>query len=644
MASPRFAVVRLGKESLDDIRTVDRLVGSPASSLAITVTCTQVPGEVSPGTYVFIVLGSDNNKGIETAWKRGLRAFGKVHQKMGGPGYNDPWQVELDIDVVLPSSVNHDDFLAKSPTAYYWFSKIPVLGISSFANQTFQSIKFQDPQQDVRALMHAVATVHPGFKADVQQRHPELSGLFNYAPPAPDQRHAEMPSLFPHLDEQEATTDASAEKLEFLPAEWVLALASKGFLLVTGPSGTGKSRIGREIAVATDYAVEQKYSATQIASRPATNLAFVPVGADWTDDTPLLGYKNLFGSANSEQSNSDVRTSREVWELTPTLLLILRCLAKPEAPHFLILDEMNLSHVERYFGKFLSIMEANRGLSEAGKFLLLTPEDVALIAVTLQGHGHYPMEAEVAARLSGERSGLVLPDNLLIVGTVNVDETTYMFSPKVLDRAHVVEMGLPDPLAYLRRQLVDTASLLPTDDAVSILKRGISRTRTGYWEREAPLSRITESCATGPWSSAVDQIISAVERTLAGTQRLLAPVGFGFAYRSMNEVCSYVATYLECSDLTLFSTEGHAGWQAALDRAVFQKLLPRLHGNRRQLGECLVALERLFNGQPAQYTLGRSQVAVSETESIGFELPNSRKKISQMLLRLEATGHTTFVC
>jgi hypothetical protein len=127
-------------------------------------------------------------------------------------------------------------------------------------------------------------------------------------------------------------------------------------------------------------------------------------------------------------------------------------------------------------------------------------------------------------------------------------------------------------------------------------------------------------------------------------QRLLVPVGFGFASRSINEVCSYLATYLECGDQTLFAAEGQAGWHAALDRAVFQKLLPRLHGNRRQLGDCLTALEQFLAGSTAQYVIGNTRVEVTDVEKLGFELRQSRRKIRQMLLRLDATGHTTFVC
>jgi hypothetical protein len=323
---------------------------------------------------------------------------------------------------------------------------------------------------------------------------------------------------------------------------------------------------------------------------------------------------------------------------------MLRCVARPDSPHFLILDEMNLSHVERYFGRFLSIMEANRGLSESAKFCLLSPEEIALVSTTLEADEHYPLEAESAARLARENSGLAFPDNMLVVGTVNVDETTYMFSPKVLDRAHVIEMDVPDPLSYLRRSAEINVPSLPTETATMILRRGIARSRSGYWEREAPMPRIVEGCRAGSWEAHTEAIIDAVEKSMVALQRLLVPVGFGFAYRSINEVCSYLATYLECGDQTLFAAEGQAGWHAALDRAVFQKLLPRLHGNRRQLGDCLTALEQFLAGSTAQYVIGNTRVEVTDVEKLGFELRQSRRKIRQMLLRLDATGHTTFVC
>src|SRR5262249_7052966 len=124
----------------------------------------------------------------------------------------------------------------------------------------------------------------------------------------------------------------------------------------------------------------------------------VPVGADWTSSEQVLGYADALNPKR--------------YELRPTLELLLHAsdTARSDMPHVLILDEMNLSHVERYFSELLSVMET-----------------VA------------PIELYSGSLRDGVPASLTLPKNLFIAGTVNVDETTYLFSPKVLDRANVVE-------------------------------------------------------------------------------------------------------------------------------------------------------------------------------------------------------------
>ncbi|MEE1150468.1 MAG: hypothetical protein UH242_05870, partial [Methanobrevibacter sp.] len=115
----------------------------------------------------------------------------------------------------------------------------------------------------------------------------------------------------------------------------------------------------------------------------------IPIGANWTDNTNIIGYYNVI---------------TEDYQSTPAYELIKNAEDDPENPYFLILDEMNLSHVERYFADFLSAIESGEKIP-----------------------------------LYGNNDTLTLPNNLFIIGTVNVDETTYMFSPKVLDRANTIE-------------------------------------------------------------------------------------------------------------------------------------------------------------------------------------------------------------
>lgn len=172
---------------------------------------------------------------------------------------------------------------------------------------------------------------------------------------------------------------------ETLTTRFVVSLATKPFLILTGLSGSGKTKLAQAFA---KWICEDN-----------KQINLVPVGADWTNREPLLGYPNA------------LEDDKYVLPESGVLQLILRARKDPEQPYFLILDEMNLSHVERYFSDFLSAIESN--------------EEIKL------HHGNENWE-------TGEYDvppAIRIPKNLFVVGTVNIDETTYMFSPKVLDRA-----------------------------------------------------------------------------------------------------------------------------------------------------------------------------------------------------------------
>jgi hypothetical protein len=97
-------------------------------------------------------------------------------------------------------------------------------------------------------------------------------------------------------------------------------------------------------------------------------------------------------------------------------------------------------------------------------------------------------------------------------------------------------------------------------------------------------------------------------------------------------------------DCHLFSGDGKTvGWHEALDRAVFQKILPKIHGNRRQLGESLRALGSFLTDEPVSYAIGSKKIEIAPAEGTGLKLTLSSTKVANMLLRLGATGHTTFV-
>lgn len=177
-----YAIIRLGKDSVSDIKVLDSIHDSPEEPVRFTIACKQVPPDVEDGSYCFLYLGSDNSKGLPTQWTKGLRAFGQIVGKKGGPNYADEKHIDLEVKIVLPESINKKDLLAKAPDAYYWFSEVPVIGLSSYSNQTIQLIKTVESTQNIQALFCAIETVHPVFKAQVKKNYPELYNLFDYTP------------------------------------------------------------------------------------------------------------------------------------------------------------------------------------------------------------------------------------------------------------------------------------------------------------------------------------------------------------------------------------------------------------------------------------------------------------------------------
>ena len=181
---------------------------------------------------------------------------------------------------------------------------------------------------------------------------------------------------------------------------FAFSLMSKRFLILSGLAGSGKTQLALAFANAL---IEDE-----------TQLCVVPVGADWTNRESLLGFPNAL------QEGLYVKPESGVLDL----LIEANKKENKAKPYFLVLDEMNMSYVERYFADFLSSMESHKAMPLWKGFSDEVPQTICL------------------------------PDNLFIIGTINVDETTYMFSPKVLDRANVIEFKIsPDEMDLFLREM-----------------------------------------------------------------------------------------------------------------------------------------------------------------------------------------------
>lgn len=290
----------------------------------------------------------------------------------------------------------------------------------------------------------------------------------------------------------------------------VSSLLTKPFVILTGLSGSGKTKLAQAFV--------------QWLCKDEQQYCIVPVGADWTNREPLLGYPNALNQQEYVKPDNGA------------LDVIIRANHNPDEPHFLILDEMNLSHVERYFADFLSAMESHEAIA------LYSGKEKASVPNTIKW-----------------------PTNLFVIGTVNIDETTNMFSPKVLDRANTIEFRVTD------KEMTDFLKETRSIDMRSLFAAGGSMA-VHFVQLAASKSLPTQDVAV-------------INQILVDFFKELRKLGAEFGYRSATEILQLIHQ-LGVMDATLSINH-------KLDIAIMQKLLPKLHGSRRKLCPVLVALGKL---------------------------------------------------
>lgn len=260
------------------------------------------------------------------------------------------------------------------------------------------------------------------------------------------------------------------------------------------------------------------------------NYKIVPVGANWTENRHVLGFYNVI----TEEYNE-----------TPSYSLIKASKNDIGSPYFLILDEMNLSHVERYFADFLSAIESGQPIS------LYSNDD--------------------------ENYELDIPDNLLIVGTVNVDETTYMFSPKVLDRANTIEFPTMAAKEYMNSDFKEfdfkniNYLMNPLED-LDVRNMNVYDLKDIF---------MFINCSEG-------NLWDVLSNELDLFQSILKKINFDFGFRVINEILRFMFVSWRYED----SPQNWENWERYFDAQVKQKILPKLHGSQKAIGQ---TINELFN-------------------------------------------------
>ena len=349
-----------------------------------------------------------------------------------------------------------------------------------------------------------------------------------------------------------------------LAVRLLASLLTRPFVILTGLSGSGKSQLALKLG---QWFGHDRYSV--VAVRP-----------DWTGPEAMLGYEDL------------LQPPPRPWIVGEVLKLSLRAASDPERPYLLLLDEMNLAHVERYFADFLSGMESD--------------EPVIPNLVEQGGSWRIADAAETKLRV---------PHNLFVIGTVNVDETTYMFSPKVLDRANTIEFRVKSqdlPHAQGKPGSVEEADLGLLE---TLVKAGVDAS----WHVEH------RPAAARQYEAAVTKL-----------HETLIQVGWEFGFRTYYDMLRFAA---------FASAMGISSWQQILDLQVLQKILPRLNGSKRRLEPALSRLGRFCQDLAVDDKVKDEPNNVFmpiEQDLASPQLPQSYDKIRRMHRLLAANQFASF--
>lgn len=375
---------------------------------------------------------------------------------------------------------------------------------------------------------------------------------------------------------------------------YITAIKSKPFLLLAGISGTGKSRIVRELARACWDVNSAEYK----AHKPK-NFEMVQVKPNWHDSSELIGYVSRIDGVR--------------YVVGPFLKFMVKAIQDPNTPYFLCLDEMNLAPVEQYFAEFLSVVES-RKVDKDGNVVTdplvdysSTEEYKSLIDQL------FCDDAERKAYLTevgGKR--LTIPQNLIVVGTVNMDETTFSFSRKVLDRAMTIEMNEVDLKGGLTNRH-ENIGKIEFDDIIGKAVEGV--------DVYAAHKGVCDKAITY-----LKSINAALDKT-----------PFKVAYRTRNELLLYVVNNLswktddELEDFVI---------ARALDEITCMKILTRIEGDETKVSANF--LDNLGNAiKSGLVEIDKDLLQANKSHKGDAYQPISLDKLDEMKERLKS-GYTNF--
>jgi len=364
--------------------------------------------------------------------------------------------------------------------------------------------------------------------------------------------------------------DLSKAKTNYSPSalstSYLTAMRTKPFLLLAGISGTGKSRIVKQMAFESCPDIP----ALRSDKTAPGNYELIEVKPNWHDSSELLGYESEIGGPH--------------YVVTPFVRFLVKAMRYPDVPFFVCMDEMNLAPVEQYFAEFLSVLESRKLLSDG----TITSEPLIKADIFSKYADQLHRDLDITDtetyktvydRLKND--GLRLPSNLIVVGTVNMDETTHQFSRKVIDRAMTIEMNIEDAETPFK-------NFFEGGDALH------------YYDNPQPkelfLPKVVQASEALSILSAEDAsyLKENVPGLLHSLNSALNGTPFKIAYRVQNELILYFFSLREENP----DEAAEALLAQAMEAILMMKVLPRIEGDEDLLDKPLKALAQFTENYP----------------------------------------------
>lgn len=535
--------------------------------------------EIMKGDVVFLYLGGDKSK---ISWSQGLVGYGIISEPPYDVGYDGKRNFKID---VAPELVLKQPIPPKETKLHKKYQNelydVPYVGANHFPNQAIAKVQEAGEQALFSILIET----------------PEGHGLIEKSMT---------------LQNNHKTPPPSSTSLP-LP---------KPFILLAGISGTGKTRFVREQAKST--------------SQGQQNYEIVPVRPDWHEPSDLLGYISRLGKQPEYVPTKVLSFIAQAWaHLNPTVELDDSGRAWwsiPNAdnicPYWLCLDEMNLAPVEQYFADYLSVLET-REFDHSAKTLkyrsdtLVAPELIKTLDDAAQDSLRRALDVSDELFSQFKEYGIPLPFNLILAGTVNMDETTHGFSRKVIDRAFTIDFGL-----FFENRFDEFFKNQPNIQPLTFSTVADAR-EPGLFDGKEALQEHSV------------KFLTEVNNVLKGTP-------FELAFRALNELLLSV----HC-----FNPKKPEELAAVWDDFLMTKVLPRIEGDSDKLSlpdadnastdnNVLSALESVLKKHPDfDQIIASERTDFFRTDSNGDakQVPcRSLNAIKRMKTRLETNGYTSF--